>query len=102
MVISWWSLLGLRWPAVCHWSLVTGHWSLVTGGLGLELGAQPPGVAGGAAGTPFGALGAAGGPGQGEHALGGALRLGVGQPLAVAIGGELGELVHGGHLLSRR
>ena len=61
-----------------------GGQSLVDGGLGLELGAQPPGVAGGAAHPPLGALGAAGGPGQREHALGGALRLGVAEPLAAA------------------
>ena len=69
---------------------MAGGWSLVAGGLGLELGAQPPGLAGGAAQPPFGALGAAGGPGQREHALGGALRLGVGEPLAVQVVGRAG------------
>ena len=63
------------------------------GGLGLELGAQPPGLAGGAAQPPFGALGAAGGPGQRERKLRGALRLGGREPLAVVVVGELGELV---------
>jgi hypothetical protein len=68
--------------------------------LGLELRAQSPSLAGGAAQAPFGALGAAGGPGQRERALGGALRLGVGEPLVVYLAGELGELVHDSHLLS--
>jgi hypothetical protein len=66
------------------------------------LGAQPLGLAGRTAHSPFGAFGAAGGPGQCELALGGALRLGVREPAAVPVGGELGELVHGGHLLSRQ
>src|SRR5580698_7752546 len=74
----------------------------MAGGLGVELGAQPLGLAGGAAHPPFGALGAAGGPGQREQALGGALRLGVGEPLAVHLAGKRGELAHGGHLLSPR
>jgi hypothetical protein len=68
--------------------------------LGLELGAQPPGLAGGAAHPPLGALGAAGGPGQREQALGGALLVGVSEPLVVYLAGELGELVHDSHLLS--
>jgi hypothetical protein len=53
--------------------------------LGLELGAQPPGLAGSAAQAPFGALGAAGGPAQREQALGWALLLGARQPLAVYV-----------------
>src|SRR5215468_6175536 len=89
MVTSWWSL-GLRRPTVA------GDRSLVGGGLGVELGAQPADLAGGAAQPPFGALGAAGGPGQRERALRGALLLGGGEPLAVAVGGMLGELVHSG------
>jgi hypothetical protein len=72
------------------------------GGLSLELGAQPPGLASGAPQPPFGALGVAGEPGQREQALGGPPRLGGREPLAVLVGGELGELVHGGHLRSRR
>ena len=44
-------------------------------------------------------LGTAGGPGQREQALGGALRLGAREPLAVQVVAELGELVHDGHLL---
>jgi hypothetical protein len=66
----------------------------------LELGAQPPGLAGGAVHPPFGAFGAAGGPGQCEQALGEALLVGAGEPLVVYLGGELGELVHDSHLLS--
>ena len=71
----------------------------MVGGLGGELGARPPGGAGGAAQPPFGTFGAAGGPGQRERPLRGALRLGGGEPLPVQVVGELGELVHGGHLL---
>jgi hypothetical protein len=67
--------------------------------LGLELGTQPLGLAGGAAHPPFGALGAAGGPGQREQALGGALLVGVRESLVVYLAGELGELVHDGRLL---
>jgi hypothetical protein len=66
--------------------------------LGLELGAQTLGLAGGAAHPPFGAFGAAGGPGQREQALGGALLVGAGEPLVVYLAGELGELVHDSHL----
>jgi hypothetical protein len=62
----------------CGW--VADGRSLVVGGLGLELGAQPPG---GAAQAPFGAFGAAGGPGEREQALGGALGLGVGEQLVL-------------------
>src|SRR6266567_7563236 len=87
MVTAWWSL-GLGLP-------VSQGLSLIVGGVCLELVAQPPGLAGGAAQAPFGALGAAGGPGQRERALGGALRLGGREPLAMVVGGELGELVHG-------
>jgi hypothetical protein len=47
---------------------VAGGQSLIVGGLGVELGTQP-GLALSAAQAPFGALGAAGGPGQREHAL---------------------------------
>ena len=68
----------------------------IVGGLGLELGAQPPGLAGGAAQPPFGALGPVGGPGQRERSLGGALRFGIREPLLAPVAGELGELVHGG------
>src|SRR5689334_2578557 len=68
----------------------------MVGVLGLELGTQPPGLTGGAAQPPFGALGPAGGPGQRQQALGGALRLRVREPLAVVVVGELGELIHGG------
>jgi hypothetical protein len=77
-------------------SEVAGGRSLVVGGLGLELGGQSAGVAGGAAHAPFGALGAAGGTGHCEQALGGALCLGVRQQLVLMVGGELGELVHDG------
>jgi hypothetical protein len=70
--------------------------------VGVEPGAQPPGLAGGAAHPRLGALGAAGGPGQRERALGGAQLVAGGELLAVPVGGELGELVHGGHLRSRR
>jgi hypothetical protein len=65
------------------------------GDLGLELGAQPLGLAHGAAHAPLGALGAAGGPAEHEQALRGALLRGVGEPLAAQVIGELlGELVH--------
>ena len=74
-------MLGLRLPTV------PGEQSAIDGGLGLELE------------EVFGALGAAGGPGQRERALAGALRLRGREPLAVPVGGELGELVHGGRLL---
>ena len=74
---------------------MAGGQSVIVGGLGLELGTQPPGPARGAVQSPFGALGTAGGPGQRERALRGALRLGVREPLAVVVVGELGELVHG-------
>jgi hypothetical protein len=73
MVISWWSL-GLGWLAVAGRC-----------GLGLELGAQLPGLA----------FGAAGGPRQRERAPGRVLRLGGRGLLAVPVGGEFGELVHG-------
>jgi hypothetical protein len=69
-----------------------GQRSPIDGGLGLELGAQPPDLAGGAAQPPFGTLGAVGGPGQRERALRGALRLGGREPLAVLADGDLGEL----------
>jgi hypothetical protein len=62
----------------------------------VELGAQPPCLALSAAQAPFCAFGAAGGPGQREHALGGALLLGAREPLAVPVMAELAELVHGG------
>src|SRR6516225_2952306 len=62
----------------------------------MELGAQPPGLAGGTAQPPLSALGAAGGPRQRERSLRGTLLLGGGELLAVPVGGELGELVHGG------
>jgi tetratricopeptide (TPR) repeat protein/transcriptional regulator with XRE-family HTH domain len=81
------------------WVAGCGRRSLIVGGLDPELGAQPPGLAGGAAQAPFGALGAAGGPRQRVETLGGALRLGVREPLAVVVAGEVGELVHDGHLL---
>jgi hypothetical protein len=61
---------------------VAGGRSLIVGGLGVELGAQPPGLAVGAPQPPFGA---AGGPGQRERPLCGALRLGVREPLAVPV-----------------
>ena len=66
-------------------------------GLGLELGAQPVGLADGAANAPLGALGTAGGPAEREQALRGALLRGVGELLAAPVIGELldGELVHG-------
>jgi len=53
-------------------SAVPGVQSVIDGGLGLERGALP-GLAGGTAHPPFGALDAAGGSGQRERALGGAL-----------------------------
>jgi hypothetical protein len=84
------------WSSELSFAAVAGGWSLVVGVLGLDLGAQPPCLAGGAPHPPFGALGAAGSPGQRERAPGGALRLGLREPLAVPVGGELGELVHGG------
>jgi hypothetical protein len=71
-------------------------------GLGVELGAQPPGLALSAAGAPLGALGTAGGPSQRGQALGRALLLGVRETLAVCVVGELGELMHDGHLLPVR
>ena len=56
----------------------------------MELGAQPPGLAGGTAQPPLSALGAAGGPRQRERSLRGTLLLGGGELLAVPVGGELG------------
>jgi hypothetical protein len=64
------------------------------------LGAQPPGLAFGAAQPPPGALGSAGGAAKRAQALGGALLVGVGEPLPVHLAGELSELVHDGHLPS--
>jgi hypothetical protein len=68
--------------------------------LGPGLGAQPPGLPLSATGAPLGALGTARGPGQREQALARAPLLGVSEPLAVQVIGELGELMHDGHLLS--
>jgi hypothetical protein len=61
------------------------------------LGAQPPGLALGAVHPPFGAAGGSAGR---EQAFCWALLGGVGLSLAVQVTGELGELVHDGHLLS--
>ena len=71
-------------------------------GLGLELSAQPLGLADGAANAPLGALGTAGGPAEREQTLRGALLRGVGELLAAPVIGKLmdGELVHGDPSLS--
>jgi hypothetical protein len=58
--------------------------------VGLELGAQPPGLAGGATHAPFGAVGAAGGLGQREQPLRGTLLLGVREPLELPAGRRAG------------
>jgi hypothetical protein len=93
MVTSWWSS-GLRLPAVAgsHWWVSVWAWSWARSRRAWRAAAHPL----------LGSLGAAGGPRQRERSLGGALLFGGREPLAVPVGGELGELVHGGHLLSRR
>ncbi len=68
-------------------------------GLGPGQRAQPPDLVLGAAHPLPGALGTAGGAAQCERKLRRALLLGAGEPLPVNIVGELGELVHVGHLL---
>jgi hypothetical protein len=66
--------------------------------LGPELRAQPLCFADGAAHAALGALSAARGTAELEEALRRPLLLGVGQPLAVHVIGELSELMHGDHL----
>lgn len=63
-----------------------------------ELRAQPLCFAGGAAHAAGGALGTARGPAEREGALRRPLLLGMSQPLAVHVSGELSELIHGDHL----
>jgi hypothetical protein len=92
--------------------LMTGDWGRLAGAVGpgvhgrrrlaAGLGAQPPGLAAGGASPAACAVGAAGGAVQREQPPGGALLGGAGEPLPVHFGGELGELVHDGHLLSCR
>jgi len=77
---SFWSWPGRRLP-------VAGRWSLRVQGLGLELGAQPPGLPLGAAHPPLGALGTADSAANREQPPHRALLDGVREPSAVHVGG---------------